>query len=164
MKKKGQAVIIDLFVSVSVFIILMIILTITWDLYSVRLSNRMEYDDMILKTFLISDLLTKQEGVPFDWELQENPTYLTIDQIGLAERRGILSDIKVEKFRTLPNDDVSKMLNIGLYKHYFSIRDLNGTVYVSRNSEPSGRLAVNSARVVVYKGGPRVMEFALWKE
>src|SRR3990167_5534403 len=125
MKKKGQAVIIDLFVSVSVFIILMIILTITWDLYSVRLSNRMEYDDMILKTFLISDVLAKQEGVPFDWELQANPTYLTIDQIGLAERRGLLSTNKTEKFRAMTNDDVSKLLNIGLYKHYFSIRDLN---------------------------------------
>lgn len=163
MKKSGQAVIIDLFVAVSVFIILIIILTITWDLYNVRLQTRMEYDEMILKTFLISDALVKSEGVPFDWDDNPTPSVATIRQLGLADRRGILSDKKVEKYLSLSNADVKDILNIGLYNYYFLIRDVNGTPYVSRGAVPQGKLAVNSGRIVVYKGGPRVMEFALWK-
>ncbi len=164
MAKRGQAVIIDLFVAVSVFVILMIILTITWDLYSIRLNTRSEYDDMILKTFLISDMLAKSEGVPFDWETQLSPTAATVQQLGLASYHGILSDAKVEKFRAMSSADVDNLLNIGLYSHYFLIRDFDGTEYVSRGQRPTGRVAVNTARIIVYKGAPRVVEFALWKD
>ncbi|MEK6861218.1 MAG: hypothetical protein AABY07_04555 [Nanoarchaeota archaeon] len=163
--KRGQAVVTDLFIAIAVFIVLVTITTVIWDLYTIRLKMRQEYEDMIVKNLQISDQLVKNPGVPNDWEyvIQQNPDY--VDVLGLAFDDRILSSKKVEMFRTnMTNQKVKDILKIGLYNYYFVIKEQNGTPILAKGNNPIGSFnTVNLARLVRYKDRTRIMEFALWK-
>lgn len=162
--KRGQAVITDLFIAIAVFIILITITTIIWDLYSIRLKMRQEYEDMMLRTIQISDQLIKNPGYPTDWEykISSDPEYVKV--IGLADEDRVLSADKVEKFRTnITDDKVKDLLNIGLYNFYFIIKEQNGSALLAKGIAPIGFNTVNLARIVTYKNQPRIVEFALWR-
>ena len=161
---KGQAAVTDLFIAISVFIILITITTLTWNLYNIRLQNRFDYDDMMIKTFQVTEALVKSGGVPPDWEAQGDFSNLQV--IGLSHNERFLSEAKVQKFaNTVELDDTTlkDTLKINLYEYYFVLRHLNGTIIHSRGSFPSGNFAVNLARLVIYQDQPTILEFATWK-
>lgn len=156
---KGQIVITDLFIAVAVFVILMTIITVTWNLYSIRLEITFSYDDMVVRGFQISDSLVKSPGNPEDWEKNASG----VNQIGLANDDHILSQEKVSAFLGMSNEDIKNALNVNLYDFYFVIREAEGTVLISKGNIPSGKYTVNLARIVQYADKTRVMEIALWK-
>ncbi len=156
----GQAAITDLFVAISIFIILVTITTLTWDLYKIRLDNRLSYDDMVLKSFQISDTLVKSFGSPDNWET--NPQQ--VQTIGLIETEKVLSKAKVDAFvQQLNYSFIKDLFNINLYDFYFTLNAPNGTVLVTKGLSPQGKYNVNLARVIVYQNQPTTMEFSLWK-
>lgn len=163
--KRGQAVVTDLFIAIAIFIVLVTITTIIWDLYTIRLKMRQEFEDMIVKSIQISDQLVKNPGYPSDWEfnIASNPDYIKI--IGLAEDNRILSTEKVEKFRTSMTDQkIKDLFKIGLYNYYFTIKEKSGSILLAKGINPVGSFnTVNLARLIVYKNQTRIMEFALWK-
>ena len=163
--KKGQAVITDLFIAIAVFIVLVTITTIIWDLYTIRLKMRQDFEDMVVKSIQISDQLVKNPGYPSDWEfnIPSNPDYIKI--LGLAEDDRRLSSDKIDKFRTNMTDQkIKELLKIGLYNYYFTIKEKNGSILLAKGNNPIGSFnTVNLARLVIYKSQPRIMEFALWK-
>ena len=164
--KNGQAVVTDLFIAIAVFIVLVTITTVIWDLYSIRLKMRQEYEDMMIKAIHISDQLVKSPGYPLDWEYRINTTSQDyVEILGLSHNDRVLSNQKVEMFRTvIPNQKVKDLLKIGLYNFYFTIKERNGTIVLAKGNNPVGSFnTVNLARLIIYNGQPRFMEFALWK-
>ncbi|MEK6903061.1 MAG: hypothetical protein AABW64_00245 [Nanoarchaeota archaeon] len=176
LSRRGQAAVTDLFISISVFIILITIITLTWNLYNIRLQNRFDYDDMMIKAFQVTDSLVKGRGVPTDWETQNPVTNVQV--LGLSENERFLSEQKVKIFAKDPkiysaallSDAVLKStLKINLYNYYFVLRHLNGTVTGcpsacnNRGTFPSGNYVVNLARLVMYQNQPVYLEFAVWK-
>lgn len=157
--QKGQAAITDLFIAISVFIILITIITLTWNLYNIRLVNRFEYDDMIIKTFQVSDALSKSKGVPDNWEFLKDKTQILV--VGLAENERKISTQKLTQFIDLNETEIKEKMNINLYNFYFTIRNQT-QVLVSHGRIPTGKKSVNIARLVIYNGKPSIMEFALW--
>jgi hypothetical protein len=171
--KQGQAAVTDLFIAISVFIILITITTLTWDLYRVRLNNRIEFDDMIITAFQISDVLIKTKGIPDDWEKNTGDP----EVIGLIATEKILSAEKVNAFvgsgpPQLTYEEIKNLFNINEYDFYFTInkRNPDGTKQLIANQGlvPTGRYNVNLARLIIYQGGPypgepHFMEFSLWK-
>ncbi len=167
-EKRGQATIIDLLMAISVFILLVTITTVMWDLYSIRLSNRVEYDNMVIKSFQISDALMKGKGSPIYWE------YVPDDEvvlIGLMQGEKRLSYNKVEKFQDFPDDKLREMFRVGKYNYFFRIKYLNKTEIILKGIPPSGKYTVNLMRVAEYdRDGdesifePEIVnvEFALW--
>ena len=162
---RGQAGITDLFVAIAIFIVLITITTLTWDLYNARLSSALDYDTMVVKAYHITDTFVKSPGYPPDWEFQSNPE-LTTSMIGLASADHVLAASKVSKFAELSTtqyDAMRTILRLSLYDYYFVLRDTDQTVVYSAGKIPQGKFAVNLARLVVYQGKPHVMEFAVWK-
>ena len=157
--QKGQAAITDLFIAISVFIILTTIITLTWNLYNIRLVNRFEYDDMIIKTFQVSDALSKSKGVPDNWESLKDKTKIQV--VGLAENERKISTQKLTQFLDLNETEIKEKMNINLYNFYFTIRNQT-QVLVSHGRIPTGKKSVNIARLVIYNSKPSIMEFALW--
>src|SRR3989344_3394440 len=96
-KKRGQAAITDLFIAIAVFIILITITTLSWQLYNIRLNSRLDFDDIILKTFVVTDTLVKSPGSPGDWE--RDPTKAKI--VGFARKDRVLDEAKVQAFLAL---------------------------------------------------------------
>lgn len=159
------------------FIILITIITLTWNLYNIRLTSRFDYDEMMLKGFQVSDLLVKSKGVPADWQnnynittprpLPPNPADILPPQIiGLADNERILSPEKIDAFKDISDAHpqiVKDALKINLYNYYFVIRNQTGMPLLNTGLFPAGRYAVNLARIVLYNNQPVIMEFAIWK-
>lgn len=176
-QKKGQAAVTDLFIAISVFIILITITTLTWNLYNIRLTSRFDYDDMMLRGFQVSDLLVKSKGIPPDWHITYNTTYPNPRDIngccikpqqliGLADNERILSQERVDAFKDISDANpqvIKDALNINLYNYYFVIRNQTGVPLLNTGLFPSGKYAVNLARIVSYNNQPVIMEFAIWK-
>ncbi|MDP1694982.1 MAG: hypothetical protein Q8L34_05580 [Candidatus Woesearchaeota archaeon] len=163
-KRNGQAAVTDLFIAISVFIILITITTLTWNLYNIRLTSRFDYDDMMLRGFQVSDLLVKSKGIPPDWHINYNTALPQV--IGLADNERVLSPEKVDAFKALSDSDpaaIKNALNINLYNYYFVIRNQTGVPLLNTGLFPSGKYAVNLARIVSYNNQPVIMEFAIWK-
>ncbi len=174
---KGQAAVTDLFIAISVFIILITITTLTWNLYNIRLTSRFDYDEMMLKGFQVTDLLVKSKGIPADWHITYNrttprprpPNSADINTpriIGLADNERILSPERIDAFKDISDAHpqiIKDALKINQYNYYFVIRNQTGTPLLNTGFFPSGKYAVNLARIAQYNGQPVIMEFAVWK-
>ena len=62
--RKAQIASIDLFIAITIFLILAAITIYTWNLYNTRFNESLEYEKMQLITFQITDLLVKHPGYP----------------------------------------------------------------------------------------------------
>ena len=89
--KKGQIFSVDLAISMVAFIILFIIIIGFWNLYSLRLNERIAVEEANLLAIQITDILINSEGVPVNWEQQVN----NAEVIGLKDSSGMLSQEKV---------------------------------------------------------------------
>ena len=57
------------------------ITSVLWNLYHVRLLNRMEYDDLVVKSFEVSDLMLKTPGEPDNWDYLTLTSGITYEEI-----------------------------------------------------------------------------------
>lgn len=156
-RKRGQAAVMDLFVAISVFIILTTILTLTWDLYNIRINNRFTYDDMVLKTLQISDILVRTQGIPPDFVPQ------SAQSIGLARRDYTLDNRRVARVAAMNESDFKNIMKINLYEFYLVVRDQSGAANATLGKPPAGKSTVNLLRYVMYDGRQVGFEFSLWK-
>lgn len=156
-KRKSQAVSMDLFMAVAVFIILITTIIFSWNLYYKRLGERMAYEDIMVNAFQISDLLVKSKGTPPGW----NSTNLDI--IGLASYDRNISAQKINSFTNISYDKLKELFNIERYELYFRINYLNGTAMNNYGREFNGTYSVNIRRYVIYENEKAIMDFRLWK-
>ncbi len=168
--RTGQAAITDLFVAVAIFIVLITITTLIWNLYNVRLEARLDYDTMLLRGYHIVEGLIRSPGFPEQWQTASSPE-LTTQFFGLAEEDHVLSEEKINAFVALSDPlpsgsaypEMKNVMKIALYEYYFLLKTENGNPAYSAGSFPTGKYTVNLARLVIFKGQPHIMEFAIWK-
>jgi len=159
-QRRGQAAITDLFIAIAVFIVLVTITTLLWNLYNARLDSRLDYDTMVLKAYHIVDGFLRSPGFPEHWE--DNPT--SAKMIGLVSSDHVLDEEKVGAFTGLQENVTKDIMKIALYNYYFVIHDAkNNNIFVA-GTVPQGTFAVNLIRPVLYQGTPHTLEFAVWKE
>lgn len=159
MHKKAQIIVTDLFVAVAIFILLMSIVVIGWSRYTRKLDNKISYEEMQIKTFQTTNLLTKNQGKPTGWE--KNPG--SVEILGLASRDRILSAAKVNGFANLSYENATKFLNIRIYDFYFQIKDFENNTLTSAGKIPAGDYSVGLKRYVIYENEKAIFEFILWK-
>ncbi len=156
--KRGQAAVTDLFVAIGIFIILVTITTVLWNLYNIRLTNRVDYDGLAIKTFQTSDLLLQTPGNPDNWDylvLQEAAGSNEINYIGLVN-----GELKVPYNKTLAliqlnETEIKKIFHAGQYRIGIRIRNENGTdIYNFGKVSGTSKYAVNLARNVLYQRTP----------
>ena len=151
--KKGQTIIIDLFIAISIFVLLIGATALIWHNYRAKLANDFIYEDLHVKAFQVTDLLVKSTGNPGAWE--NNISSAAV--IGLAESDRVLDRNKVEAFANISHNEGVKLLNLGDYNYYFEIKDVNG------GNLPNGDVKFNVERYVSYEGSDEIFKFTLWK-
>ena len=169
-KKRGQAAITDLFIAVAIFIVLITITTLIWNLYNSRLQSRLDYDTMVLKGYHIVDALVKSRGYPEDWETLQNPE-LSTTMFGLADYDHVISGTKIDRFAQLSNPNpalgsytaLKNTMKISLYEYRILLKAPDNKVVFDSGKIPAGKFTVNLARFVFYNGQPHILEFAVWK-
>ena len=128
--KSGQAVIIDFFIALFIFILLVSMISIMWNKYNFELNQKVTQKDMWLKTYHISDILVHTPGSPsawenVDWENNFNDINDLIETVGLVSFDRSLDSDKIEEFVNLTNNytAVKGLLNIEGYQLYFRLFD-----------------------------------------
>lgn len=151
---KGQVAITDMFIALFIFVILIVFIASIWNQYNLKLDDTIVYEDMITKTFQISDVLIKSPGYPKIW----NST--NVEVIGLAENDRMLSNEKVGNLTNMTIDKIKENFHLGPYKFNFTLKTVNGNEIASKG-EPLDGLIVNIKRYVIYEDEEAVMELAL---
>lgn len=157
LKRKSQTVSIDLFMAVFVFIILLILIISSWNIYQVKIVERMAYEDIMVNAFQIADLLVKSRGYPLEW----NST--NVEVIGLAASDRIISSEKLNSFFNISYSSSKELLNIERYDFYFQVKHINGTAADSYGLESNGTYSVSAKRYVLYENEKAIIDFKLWK-
>jgi hypothetical protein len=159
--KKGQVFTMDFALSLFGFLMVFLVLIGLWNLYSTRLQDNIEYEEMQLLTFQIMDVLTKTQGLPNDWE--NDPVNLEV--IGLKYRTGVLDQNKIDAFLALSDDQVKQKFNIERFQYNFKIVDDNNVILDSIGVETneSTNLAIAINHFVLIDSLTREIVFTLWK-
>lgn len=140
--RTGQAISLDLFFAIAIFAILMTVIIVVWNIYTVRLNEGIEYNEMQIVSFQVTDFLVKNVLVDFDRNF---------------------SNSKVNSFFNLSYDETRDMLNIMNYDYYLAIMDVNGTSLVDKGVSASGEKIISLRRYVLYQNEKAILLFKLWK-
>jgi len=161
-KKKGQAAITDLFVAIGIFIVLIAVTSVLWNLYSLRLQNRIIYDDLVVKGFQISDLLLKTSGDPPNWDILLlngellSPVDENINYVGLVKDELNIANNKTLALTLLGEANMQKIFHAEQYSIGIRIRDASGEdVYLFGKIGGSAKYSVNLGRNIMYQDAPR---------
>ena len=161
-RKKAQMNSIDAFFALSIFIIILVLFTVTLNNYNYKLSERVDYDNMVAKAFQISDLLVKNEGRPVDW----GATNITAEIIGIASEDRVLSETKINRLRNLSVNQTKSIFKIYGNNFYISLKNSSGgniTSYGNPFNQSSSKKVVNIKRYVLYNNASTILEFSIWK-
>ncbi len=159
MTKRGQIAIMDLFLAVAIFTIIIVIVGIVWNTQTKRFEGSIAQNNMQIKAFQATDLLVKNAGVKTEWE--ENLTVLEI--LGLSTNDRTISEAKVSNFTSLNYDLVRQLLNIQDYEFYFRLLDDEGVLIMSSGKTPiATTVSIAVRRFVHYKNNPAILELTLW--
>ena len=164
--RKAQIASVDLFIAITIFLILTAATIYTWNLYTIRLNENLEYEKLQLIVFQITDLLVKNPGHPTGWE--ENPNNVGV--IGLAQDDRVLSQDKITAFINLDYDISKERFNIEPYDYKFRLKDLSGSIlqdeseqYLESGQTFTGDISIVIERYILFNNEKAIMEFTLWK-
>src|SRR3989344_4111556 len=133
MNKKTQLIAIDLIIAVTIFIFIIVInIFPLWNIYEVKLNERIDKTKMELKSFQIADILIKTPGIPNGWETLNDEEQIIIP--GLAMRNKEVLKEKTEKFTQLSEETIKTKLKIKEYNFYFSLKTLDNNEIGSKGS------------------------------
>ncbi len=156
--KKAQIMMTDLFVALSVFLVLLISVVSFMILYEKRVNSNMAYEDMRMKAMQIANFLVKSPGIPQDWENNAS----SVMAIGLASAPLILSEEKVVNFTTLDYERAKTIFNVRHYEFNFVLMDSNNSILFSKGIE-SANESVSISRYVRFNNSNSLMIFRIYK-
>ncbi|MBI2076078.1 MAG: hypothetical protein HYT72_02405 [Candidatus Aenigmarchaeota archaeon] len=151
---KGQIIMSDLLLAITVLSILVIYLGGAIDNTFDKFASNKQLHDMELGAVKISDMLVRSAGYPANWE--DNP--VSAISIGLSSSDRVLDGKKLSAFTNLDYQTAKKLLGTSEYEFYFRLVR-NGT---EKGLLPGGEKTVTVRRIASYNGADTV-EFTLWK-
>ena len=154
---KGQIIMNDLFIALSLFLVVIVFTVLLFNNYSVHLNEEIETNDMLITAFQISDVLVSNSGYPSKWEENISST----KNIGLATKDRIISKDKLNNFTNLDYDTSRGLLKL-YYNFYINLKDLDNNT-IATYGYINGEKIVNIKREVFYEGEEAILEFAVSK-
>ena len=155
--RKAQIAVTDFFIALFILGILVSFIILSWNTQELRFNEALEYEDMMVKAFQVSDVLVGTQGYPLNW----NST--NVDVIGLAESDRIISNDKLTRFSNITDAGVKSAFSLAPYNFEFVLEKADGTELFSKGSSFNGNKAVNAERIVLYQENEAIVKFTLWK-
>ena len=160
-KKQGQIFSTDAVVSLIAFTIVLIVILATWNLYSLRLNQNVDSEELNLIAFQVSNILTKNHGVPSNW--QSSPE--DVEVIGLLSSPGKVDENKLNTFLTMGYNLTKQTFNIERFEYSFFVQDVSGQVLnFSGINVSNAEQSVSVNNLVLVNNETRELIFTLWKE
>ena len=156
--KKAQIFVIDFFIALFIFSVLLISIMFSWNNYNSKINEKIEYDLLINKAFQISNSLVRSSGFPPGWT-EEN-----VQIIGLASEDRVLSQSKIDSFAEFPLNTTAKEFKTYDYTFYFILKDINGNKIVDYGTNmTNAKKSATIRRYVVYNDEKATIEITLWR-
>ena len=155
--KKSQAFVIDFSIAITIFILLLTASIVVWNNHKSKLAQDINYNEMMIIAYRITDLLVKTSGQPDDW------TKDNLQVIGLADSNRELSVDKVNNFSNINYDTAKEILYIKGYDFSFQLitQSQQLTNLYGKNSSNASQI-ISLRRFVLYNGTEAIMEFKIW--
>lgn len=155
---KAQVSAYDFIIAMTLFLFMFITLHSIWaGNFNATVENQMRTQTQE-SGYKALEVLVKSSGYPLDWETDPN----NAEVIGLAKRKNILDNDKVEAFKNmgLVNYELSKnLLGLEIFDYRFemdALEDIND--FVVGADLPSDKEIYSTTRVVNYKGAEAVAQ------
>ncbi len=160
---RGQLSSLDLVMSVTVFVILLIGIVSFWNIYILRFDANLNQKELALKAITITDLLVENTGIPTAW----NQT--TVQVLGLVERDRRLDSNKLSAILNMNYSNIKSYLNIEAHDFYLRVVDLNGALVKAGgqvveigNQTATANFIMKIRRPTLYGSQKTILEFLLW--
>lgn len=160
---KGQFFSIDLFIALSIFLLVIIIIMDVWGNVRERRSSFEQIASMQMLTHDIADNLIRSEGDPPNWTSQN------VKSVGLAKEDHVLSESKLKNFTEMDYNDLRQIFGINC-EFYFKITGLDNVIIsINDNEVTQGREPANATdlisvkRLALLNQTPVKVYFMLWR-
>ncbi|MBI4153117.1 hypothetical protein HY497_01220 [Candidatus Woesearchaeota archaeon] len=157
---RGQMFSIDTAVSAILFLIIALFVFSLWSLYTTRLNETIQSEELQLSAFQVMDILLKSKGVPNIWE--ETPD--DVEVIGLQLNAGAVDKGKLDAFLAMDYGKTKAAFNIERFEYNFTVLDTDGRILNSTGTALSESAAqrVSLNRIVLIGNETRQVVFTLW--
>ena len=157
---RGQISAYDIFIAFVGFILIFSFLNFLWNQNFLR---AFEQQEIILRELTANqtlDVLIKSGGTPGNWENSPG----SVEVIGLASKKNVLSQKKLDAFAGLDYQAASAKLRIGRYDFQFELRTGNpATDRVIGVAPPANASVLVLRRNVIYRGADGNVFFKLFE-
>jgi len=154
---KAQIAVTDFFIALFILGILLSFIILAWNTQERRFNEKLEYENMIVTAFQVTDVLVKTEGYPIGWNISN------VRVIGLAGIDRIISGDKLALFDNITYDSLRSKLGLLPYHFELVMERLDGTPVYYKGSAFTGDKSVNIKRIVLFDGQEAVVRFNLWR-
>jgi hypothetical protein len=165
--KKAQVAVLDLFISAVIFGILVAAIMFVWNDYNTKIEEHIEYNDLVIKTMHITDILTQYPGKPSGWEKAKTGINIfnqeTVTTFGLASDESIIDEYKLGRFLNMTYNQTRDILNINNYNYYLKLMKTNGSDFdppIGKGIQTNNTI-VSIRRLVLYKNEEAILHFQL---
>ena len=165
--KKAQVAVLDLFIAAMIFGIMVATIMAAWNSYNIKIEEKIENNDDILRAYHVSDLLVRYPGRPSYWELNSGLSSDPVDTIGLAEKDGVIDPTKLAVFFNFSDDYIKNKLKIKGYEYYFRLAYINDTDFdppvIKGEKINDSETIISIRRFALYNGTEVILEIQLQK-
>ena len=151
---KGQIISYDFMVAMVLFLLIFLTLNSIWvGIFSSVDGNQMQsqIQDSAYKAL---EVMIKTKGHPTDWE--DDPA--NAESIGLAKRKNVFDDDKVDAFKTMDYDLSKELMGLGAFDYNLDVNAF-GTAndFTKGVLLPTDRDIFATSRIVNYKGAEAIV-------
>lgn len=157
--KRSQISMSDIFLAVSVFVILIGAVVFLYNSYGQKFESRKSFNRMQLSAMEAADVLAKTNGLPSNWELNPDMT----EAIGLAGNERNISEQKLNAFLNISYNRSRELMGIS-QDYYFKIVYGKGDFIAEKGINSTGGEAVGVERRVMYRGENAILYIVLWEK
>ncbi|MBI2670844.1 hypothetical protein HYX18_02615 [Candidatus Woesearchaeota archaeon] len=156
--KKSQVNILDLIVAMSIALMLIVAILISWDRFVLILGKKTAQNDLQIVAFQLSDILISNTGTPENWSSG------SVSSLGLAIEDRRLTKDKLQNFSAISYNDIKSLLKIQNFDFNLNLSYLNESqVFFVGADDISAKSLVRIRRLVWYNGTTTQLKISLWK-
>ena len=157
-ERKGQAIVADLFIAVSVFFIIFLLITMLFNFYTSRLNAAVARDELQNKAFQLTEILLS-EGKPFNW------TAGTYTLPGLAVYEKHITSERLEQLKAIQLNNFKDKLGLEGFDFYIRIIKLPNEFLddYGSNVDLRGKEVISLNRIVIYNNAAARLEVYVWR-
>ena len=139
---KGQIFSFDMVISITLFIISLLVLYSVFSTISSEIIEKDIIEDAYEKANLVIEKAIRFPGIPNNWDSS------TVEVIGLANKEYFLNRTKIERFNETSYNKLKCVF--GGYDFYFRIEYMNDTIVLEKGHSIENKSAVKVLRYAVF--------------